>query len=64
MSELCIKVEGYPEKAQRIADAIDEALPGMLAWALSQDSTDDVVTKLEGYEVPSMPRRMSQLRAA
>ncbi len=53
MSELSIKLEGFPEKVQRIADALDEAFPGMVAWVQSQDDVaDDVTIKIEGYEVP------------
>ncbi len=55
MSELSIILEGLPEKVQRIADAIEDAFPDLVAWVQSDDETGDITIKIEGYEVPRMP---------
>ena len=55
LSNLSIKLEGYPEKVQQIANVIDEALPGLIVWAQAADYGGVFTIKIEGYEVPSMP---------
>jgi hypothetical protein len=55
MSELSIKIEGYPERVQRIADAIENIYPDMLVWVMSDEETGATTVKIEGYEMPSMP---------
>lgn len=65
MSELSIKLEGFPEKVQRIADALEEVFPGMVAWVQSADDDADGITiKIEGYEVPRMPMQKLRRNAA
>lgn len=58
MSDLSIKLEGFPEKVQRIADVLEEAFPGRMTWVQSQD----VTIKVEGYKVPVMPMRASRCK--
>ena len=53
MSELSIKLEGFPEKVQRIADALENTFPGMFEWVLSPDAKCDVTIQIEGFEVPA-----------
>jgi TolB-like protein len=55
MSQLSIRLEGYPEKVQRIADALDAAFPGMVDWDLSENLTEGTTIKIEGVEKPAMP---------
>ncbi len=64
MSELSIQLEGFPEKVQRIADALEEAFPGMVVWVQSEGVPDGNAVKIEGYEAPSMPMRASRSQAA
>ena len=68
MSQLSIRLEGYPEKVQRIADTLDDAFPDMLAWEPSEDTTEGATIKIEGLEKPLMPvqalQTKSQLQAA
>ena len=60
MSQLSIKLEGYPEKVQRIADALDDAFPGTVAWSLSEDLTNGTTIKIEGLERPLRPAQALQ----
>ena len=55
MSLLAIRLEGYPEKVQRIADAVDDAFPGMVAWDQSENLPDGATIRIEGIERPAMP---------
>ncbi|RYF13884.1 MAG: hypothetical protein EOO77_14930 [Oxalobacteraceae bacterium] len=64
MSELFITLEGYPENVQRIADAIEYVFPGLIAWVQSEDCTESVTIKIEGYENPAMPSSMLKKAAA
>ena len=64
MPELSIKLEGYPEKVQRVADAIDAAFPDLMAWISCPEDTDGVSIKIEGYELPVMPMRAPRTLAA
>ncbi len=52
MSELSIRLEGFPEEVLRIADVLEEAFPGLLAWVQSRDVPVDATIKIEGYKVP------------
>ena len=49
----CSKLEGFPEDIQRIADVLEDAFPGMMNWGQSQDVTDDIMIKVDGYKVPA-----------
>ena len=60
MSQLSIRLEGYPEKVQLIADALDDAFPGMVAWDVSEDLTDGITVKIEGLEKPVLPVQAPQ----
>ena len=60
MSQLSIRLEGYPEKVQRIADTLDSAFPDMLAWEPSEDPTDGATIKIEGLEKPLPPVQAPQ----
>ena len=64
MPELSIKLEGYPEKVQRIADTIDAAFPDLLAWILCPEDTDGISIKIQGYELPVMPMQAPRPVAA
>ena len=64
MSELSIKLEGYPEKVQRVADAIDAAFPDLMAWVSCSEDTDSISIKIEGYELPVMPMQAPRPIAA
>ena len=55
MHELVIKLEGFPETVQHIADVIDDAFPGKFAWIQAVDYAEILTIKVEGYEVPCMP---------
>lgn len=52
MSKLIIKVEGFPEMVQRVADVLDAAFPGVVAWTRSEgnesDEIEEFVIKIEG----------------
>lgn len=52
MSGLYIQLEGYPEKIQLIADALEEAFPGLIDWVSSGHNTGSTTIKIEGYEIP------------
>lgn len=54
MHELVIKLEGFPETVQHIADVIDDAFPSRIAWIQAADA-GTLTIKVEGYEMPSMP---------
>ena len=60
MSQLSIRLEGYPEKVQRIADTLDSAFPDMLAWEPSEDPADGATIKIEGLEKPLPPVQAPQ----
>ena len=64
MSEFSVKLHGYPEKVQLIADALEEAFPGTFAWTQSEDEADGIAIKIDGYEIPSKPLRRSRQQAA
>ncbi|RYF13315.1 MAG: hypothetical protein EOO77_15735 [Oxalobacteraceae bacterium] len=64
MHELAIKLEGYPEKVQRVADAIDAAFPDLMAWISCPEDTDGISIIIQGYELPVMPVRASRALAA
>jgi len=64
MPELAIKLEGYPEKVQRVADAIDAAFPDLMAWISCPEDTDGISIRIEGYELPIMPVQASRTLAA
>ena len=64
MSDLSIKLEGYPENVQRIADVIDAAFPGLLVWVQSAEPSGNITIKIEGYEIPKMPVHASRRVAA
>jgi len=64
MSELSIKLEGFPEKVQRIADVLEEAFPDMFIWVQSQELTDGISIKIDGYEMPAMPTQAPRPLAA
>ena len=53
MSGVSIKLEGFPEDIQRIADVLEEAFPGMMTWVLSEDFADNGTIRIEGYEIPA-----------
>ena len=55
MTGLLITVEGFPEKVQRVADAIEDAFPGTFAWVSSLDCRGATVIKIEGREYPLTP---------
>ncbi|MDT7953574.1 MAG: hypothetical protein RQ966_18905 [Acetobacteraceae bacterium] len=61
MSELSITLEGLPEKVQLVADTIDTALPGMMAWDLPDDSPRGITVRIEGLEVT--PRAITANRS-
>jgi len=61
MSGLCIKLEGYPEEVQRVADALEKSFPGMLVWVLSDDTTDGIRIAVEGFELPTQAKRAPPL---
>ena len=64
MPDLSIKLEGYPEKVQRVADAIDAAFPDLMAWISCPEDTDGISIRIEGYELPVMPMREPRTLAA
>lgn len=64
MSDLSIKLQGYPENVQRIADVIDAAFPGLLVWVQSAEPAGNITIKIEGYEIPKMPAHASRRVAA
>jgi hypothetical protein len=55
MSDLSIRIEGLPETVQRIADALDEAFPGQIAWTQTADYGKEITIAIEGFEMPSKP---------
>jgi len=61
MSDLSIKLEGYPEKVQRIADVLEKSFPGMLIWVLSEDTTDGIRIAIEGFELPTQAKQAPPL---
>ena len=64
MAELSIKLEGYPEKVQRVADAIDAAFPDLMVWTSCPEDTDGISIGIQGYELPVMPMRAPRPIAA
>ena len=64
MPELSISLEGYPEKVQRVADAIDAAFPDLMAWISCPEDTDGISIKIQGYELPVMPMKAPKPIAA
>ncbi len=64
MSELSIRLEGFPEKVQRVADAIEDSFPGLISWVQGFDATGDLTIIIEGFENPSMPLQRPRLNAA
>ena len=64
MSDLAITLQGYPEKVQQLADALEDAFPGLIIWVQSLDETDGAVIKIEGFEHPAMPLRLPRPLAA
>ena len=64
MCGLSIKLEGFPEQVQRIADVLDEAFPGMMVWVQADDDTDGIAVKIEGFENPVMPMQVPRPIAA
>ncbi len=55
MCELSIKLEGFPEKIQRIADAIEDAFPGLIAWTPSDEVAETATIRIEGVETAATP---------
>ncbi len=64
MSKLSIKLEGYPEKVQRIADALEDTFPGLICWVQTFDRCKDVTIAIEGYENPSITLQTLRRNAA
>ncbi len=64
MSGLSIKLEGFPEKVQRVADVLEEAFPGIFVWVQSQELTDGIMIKIDGYEMPTVPTQAPKPLAA
>lgn len=62
MSNLTIKIEGLPERVQRLADAIEQALPGKMIWVQSAETTRHDTIKIEGIELELITRVPSQAR--
>lgn len=64
MHELVIKIEGFPETVQHIADVIDDAFPGKFVWTQAEDYSGIVIIRIEGYVMPSMSNHVVRNLAA
>jgi hypothetical protein len=52
MSELYIKLEGYPEKVQRAADAIEAAFPELISWIQARGASQEITIAIKGHDRP------------
>ncbi len=51
ISDVQIVLQGLPERVQRIADAIESALPGNVDWQVFADQRGPAEIRLEGVGV-------------